>query len=302
MTKMIKFNLIINNMPVRTIEELRQHFFFEEVLNLYRNGLLHKWLSVRGYKKEHDELALVSGDRDEDLINQLIRIFDMGLNEQEIEEEIYILKYKKERLIQLEELDKLQFTADSVIDDYHNGYQNLIQSILNDKEHMPRLKAHINELCTNYMELFKLNFPIFFTTVYEAPLAIFAMLMREELRPYLIHKIDIGNTPEFLYTKSIYNRITALVFNKDTLKQTLGEELKSFKGVTDGYWKDIESKEKRYLIIHLEATNVNKSFIRNAAVVGEELSNKEVNEQFLLLDGIDYKSNYSNNELLYMEV
>lgn len=302
MAKTIKFNLVMNNQPVRTLEELREHFYMEELLSLYKNGLLHRWLSVRGYEKERMELEQLNASTDRDIMKHFIRIFEMDRNEQEIEEEIYILEYKKERENELNELGKLKFQADSVIDDYHNGYQALIHNILQDKDHMPRIKAHIHELCTNYMELFRLNFPLFFTTIYEAPRAIFAMLMREELRPYLIHNSEDNGTPESLYTKSIYNRITGLVFKKDGLKEALGDELKTFKGVTDGYWKDIESKNKKYLILHLEASSTNKSFVRSAGVTGEEWSTIDLNDQFLILDGIDYKSNYIHNELFYLEV
>lgn len=40
MAKTIKFNLICDNTPVRTIEDLQNNFSIEDVLNYYRNGLL----------------------------------------------------------------------------------------------------------------------------------------------------------------------------------------------------------------------------------------------------------------------
>ena len=47
---------------------------------------------------------------------------------------------------------------------------------------------------------------------------------------------------------------------------------------------------------------VNGNFIRNAGVFGEELSFNDVKEKYLILDGIDYKSNNSLHKLFYMEV
>jgi len=52
MAKTIKFNLICDNTPVRTIEDLQNNFSIEDVLDYYRNGLLCRWLKVRGYEEE----------------------------------------------------------------------------------------------------------------------------------------------------------------------------------------------------------------------------------------------------------
>ena len=71
-----------------------------------------------------------------------------------------------------------------------------------------------------------------------------------------------------------------------------------FSGVTEGYWKDLESKEKKYMIISMEEGN----FLRNIGKKGEELSASDVNGKFLILDGIDYKSNNASHKLIYMEV
>lgn len=49
MAKTIKFNLICDEKPVRTVEDLQNNFSIEDVLDYYRNGLLTRWLKVRGY-------------------------------------------------------------------------------------------------------------------------------------------------------------------------------------------------------------------------------------------------------------
>ena len=44
----VKFPLIMSDgTPVRTIEELREHFDLEAVLGYYSNGRLIKWLEDR---------------------------------------------------------------------------------------------------------------------------------------------------------------------------------------------------------------------------------------------------------------
>lgn len=49
MAKTIKFNLICDNASIRTVEDLQNNFSVEDVLGYYHNGVLQKWLEVRGY-------------------------------------------------------------------------------------------------------------------------------------------------------------------------------------------------------------------------------------------------------------
>ncbi len=72
----------------------------------------------------------------------------------------------------------------------------------------------------------------------------------------------------------------------------------AFGGVTDGYWKDLQPKGTKCLVLKMEAGN----FVRNASKNGEELNAEAVNKAFLILDGIDYKSNNANHDLIYMVI
>lgn len=57
MAKTIKFNLICDNKPIRTIEDLQDNFSIEDILKYYENGLLLRWLHVRGYHEEEKKVA-----------------------------------------------------------------------------------------------------------------------------------------------------------------------------------------------------------------------------------------------------
>ena len=57
MAKTIKFNLICDDKPVRTIEDLQENFSIEDVLKYYQNGLLLRWLEVRGYEAEYKKVS-----------------------------------------------------------------------------------------------------------------------------------------------------------------------------------------------------------------------------------------------------
>jgi hypothetical protein len=96
--------------------------------------------------------------------------------------------------------------------------------------------------------------------------------------------------------------IDATVSNTETLvsniDETLPRHVKSFAGATEGYWKDLEPKGKRFMLINMEDGNI----VRNSGKQGEELKAADVNGKFPILDGIDYKSNNAGHSLIYMEV
>lgn len=72
----------------------------------------------------------------------------------------------------------------------------------------------------------------------------------------------------------------------------------SYSGITDGYWKDLQPKGTKCLILSMEDGN----FIRNSGKNGEELNAEAINKEFLILDGIDYKSNNADHALIYMVI
>ena len=77
MAKTIKFNLICDEKPVRTIEDLQNNFSIEDVLAYYNNKLLHRWLSVRGYDSELEKVSAITSTDPMEVIKELICIFDI---------------------------------------------------------------------------------------------------------------------------------------------------------------------------------------------------------------------------------
>ncbi len=159
---------------------------------------------------------------------------------------------------------------------------------------MPKIKSIIKEIENNYMGIFRLDYlPLYNRLIRNAPLAVFAILMNDKMKSYFITDENC-----IKYANDIYKAIKQYIDNREKLKEQLGNELKIFKGNTNAYWKDVEPKEKKVMIISME----NGNYIRNVGKNGEELSHNEINYNFIILDGIDYKSNKSWEELLYMEV
>ena len=132
------------------------------------------------------------------------------------------------------------------------------------------------------------------------------LLMNEQSRKYYL-PIEIKNEDGTITydtadedekdKEDMYQCICSLIKTTD-FKTELGENLVTFAGITDGYWKDLEPKEKKYMIINMG----NGDFVRSAGLSGGDLSSTDIKNKFVIVDGIDYKSNSSTRQLWYMEV
>lgn len=313
MAKTIKFNLICDGNPVRTIEDLQNNFSIEDVLAYYNNKLLHRWLNVRGYEKELEAVNEIKDEVPIYVIKKLISIFGIEIDDKDIEEGIYILDYLDERKELYDIYEQQDYKVKSIIDDYQTGYQQLINAIIENNSDIKKIKSAINEMLKKYYDIFEIDHrSLFYKLFHHAPIAIFVLLTFEKARdfylPVKIHvkndealydDIDCSYTEEdetFISDKAqMYKMICDMVKQSDNI---LGDYLQTFSGVTDGYWKDLEEKGKKYMILSMESGD----FVRSAGEKDGDLGIKGINNRFVILNGIDYKSNYSSHTLRYMEV
>lgn len=85
---------------------------------------------------------------------------------------------------------------------------------------------------------------------------------------------------------------------KDDIVKVLGDNVSVFDGKTDEYWKDLEVKGKKYMILGIGT----RDKVRAAGDHNGDLSYEDVNNKFPIVDGIDYMSNSITSKLMYMEV
>ncbi len=312
MAKTIKFNLICNNNPVRTIEDLQNNFSIEDILKYYENKLLHRWLEVRGYTNELEKVNAIRVGESLEIIKELIKIFNVESDEKKIEERVYIFEYLNEQKLLNSIYKEENYKIKSILEDYQTEYRQLISDILDYPNDIAKIKANIKKITTDYKWILELSHrELFFLLKEESPLAIMCLLMNQDSRKYYLPckeevilspwEILLGATKDNIDTdpdkKEMFNEICSMI-RTENFKENLKENLLSFSGITDGYWKDIESKGKKYMIISME----HGDFVRPAGISGGDLSSDDVTYKFVIIDGIDYKSNYSSHEILYMEV
>ena len=82
--KTIKFDLPIDGVKFKTFDELKNHFT-TEVIDLYKNGLLSRWLQSQGMNEYVQALSGLSPQsNDALLLSSLCEIFNVAIDDQEL--------------------------------------------------------------------------------------------------------------------------------------------------------------------------------------------------------------------------
>ncbi len=323
MSKTIKFNLICDGNSVRTIEDLQNNFSIEDVLCYYHNKLLHRWLEVRGYEEELAKVYNINSEDDIEIITKLISIFDVDKDEKKVEENIYILKFLQMHEKERDFFASKGYNTEQILNRYKEGYHNCKNIILKYPNNVALIKATISEIVSNYEFAFELDHRDLFYALVKSSgfLAIMCLLMNDYTRRYYLpseneiiteeqnlsfttKSILHINERESIYNNEYYTdkgkmyRSICRMIAHDDFKANLDKNILSFSGNTNRYWKDLHSKEKKYMIISMGVPDR----IRSIGHVGEEYTYSDIKNKFVILDGIDYKSEGNNCQLLYMEV
>ncbi len=296
MAKTIKFNLILDNHPVRNLEGLQEHFSIEDMLHYFSNGLLLRWLDVRGYQEQFTAVSAIDAEKGtRAIIADLIRIFEIKVEAEDIEKGISILRYLEEEKALNAIYKENAFSKKQIIDDYHAGYEALIEHMEASCNDMAILKADAIQLERDYLSLFALDYgALYYRLEKNAPKAVFAILTRDAFRSYWIGAGD----PSRWNSRQIYSSIKKNLLPVAKVKEILGDDLKIVNRNTQAMWDPIERPEVRLMVIAI----ANGTFIKNAGEFSEKLGASDVNEKFVKFNGLEYQCNNESYELMYMEV
>jgi len=189
MAKTIKFNLLLDDNPVRDIESLQNNFCIDDILEVYENGLLLKWLKVRGFYEYLEKVESIK--KDSSIIVQLIKIFDIQKDDNEISESIYSIEFQENRKKSLNNFNNKDNNLKNIIAKYHKEYEELIEAIIEYKENMAFLKVASKEISDKYLKLFELDYKDSYDLyAEESPFMIYAILMNDKLS-FLFMKDEI---------------------------------------------------------------------------------------------------------------
>ena len=120
---MARFALFLNGVKVETLDELKENFNIMDMLANFRNKGLHRWLAMNRLTEELSQIEAISGQVDDDIINELARVFGVSadmikeqsrLQMQAVKKTEEVLsKLEKELLTNTERTDFLKYMDDS---------------------------------------------------------------------------------------------------------------------------------------------------------------------------------------------
>lgn len=307
MIKNIKFFIQVNGYPIRSLEELEEQFHLQDVLALYRKGVLNRWLIAHNFEEKRHELDLIpSGLNDIEAAKALIKIFCPHLPKENIQESLYPLYFLREQEKQIEAIYDSEQKWDKIINEYHDSYLQLKNDIFEHAFDLPFLAEASLQLVNKYWKLVKLEESFFSDKMFEmAPGIFFPLLAFDILNDNIKNKVTEHIGKRFLSSNiDCENTAASLLLagsDKDNFIQSTDSiskgSLSFIKKTTHESWDDIiPEKECKILILYLGKGD----FVRSR-VTREELDSDTVNRSFPILDGLDYKG-LRNGPLVYMDV
>ncbi len=331
MAKTIKFNLICDNYPVRTIEDLQEHFSVEDVYEYYKNGLLRKWLKVRGYEEQLRQVEDINCQDAIEVLKELVKIFEiLECEEEDLKMYEFKLRYEKKK----EMVHTENETRKNAIKMYTDEYEELKQRILDAPKDIEIIKLSLETIIEDYTWMFEHDYKNMFYAFYKnkAWLAIACLLMNEKIREYMFERRS-GNS-EDEDRDQMFRSCYWTIGEDYKIRDQLKGYYKCVTGMnTNESWHRLEPQGKKYMILYMTSgcyikltddeiketdeyrhvtvatTGLGKLFGINSSYAMESerkpenfLDYKDVIGKFPIVDGILYKSNSTINSLYYMEV
>lgn len=320
MAKTIKFNLICDETPIRTIEDLQEHFCIDDILPYYRKGLLQRWLEIRGYTDYLEKVKAIKAKTPSEIIFALVQIFSIPTNAEQVKADIYLWEFQSQHAAQLQAEAAANVDAQKRVAKYLLGYAECINTLDSAGNNPTYIKPIVAGIIEEYpMALAMCHRALFWKFLKNAPLVIMRLLMDRRSRDYFLPvfqsnqdgtiisdiTLQSDNGPQYdknspQYDKNEMYQALCKKIKLPEYQEKLGDSLKTFVGVTEnGAWKNLVPKGKKVMVISMEGT----SLVRSAGVAyGADIGPSKVVNRFPLFDGLDYRCSEPSNKLLYMEV
>lgn len=294
MPKVIKFSLPLNNKRIRFLEELKDNFVIDEVVELFHAQTLQHWLACREYTNELKQVKALEGKNQRELVQGLIKVFGVSMGQADLELVLKSMEFRQDFDGAHERYAELGDKLLQIADDRKQQYYQLIEDIKENHDSLEEIRKLLQQIVDRYFDLFSLNFIAFFSRVRDAaPLALIAVLMHEKTRCFFLRSEPIaGDTPAVVrYDPWGLNYILERINQKvSDYPEDFAKCIKECRGATDGYWKDLEAKGTKCMVLSCYSD----CYVRDAGKVGGDISGRDANQKYLILDGLDYKGNSSS--------
>lgn len=152
------------------------------------------------------------------------------------------------------------------------------------------IQSTVNEIGTNYLELLRLDLITFCSEFFEEnPIVIMACLMHPEIRDLIMDNSQI---------KPVLRELFDELEESKTMINLL-PYCKHYEGDTEGMWKYLGDPDKQYLVLYISP---GQSRVGEQLNLREEYNYLQVNGQYLILNGLTFKSASDEQSIVYLEV
>ena len=223
----IKFNLNFGGEQIRTLDDLRDNFSIDDVLDVFNNGLLVKWLDVHNHKHELEKVNSIQATDARGILTELIRIFGISDDPYEIQESLSVLDYleerkkvhenmkahgipdyekvKKERdelARQIEELKESQKVETSEVEVHEETpkpakktYDELVQEIINNHKDLNHIYDCLDVITADYSDVLTERYSELFNRLYNSVTHVcYTLIAHHATRLfYVLNKDDWNN-------------------------------------------------------------------------------------------------------------
>ena len=162
MAKVIKFNITVDGVAIRTIEELIEHFNISDIAELYESGTLLRWLQAREYLDYAEKIQQIDTEAPlEQKVTALCSAF--GFSSGDIEQAVSAFLHTKRREATLKEYAQDAASVDKIITNYLADYEKLKGDLKVHSSDESFIKSAVEQLATVYQTALQHDCKRFYT-------------------------------------------------------------------------------------------------------------------------------------------
>jgi hypothetical protein len=305
----VRFFIVVNKQEVRTIEDLRANFHAQDVLSLYQNGVLARWLEALGEIPRAERLKTIDQDNldTKGILRQLCAAFDIE-DHGEIDGVTCYIDFLQKNAKEIRDLHKkLRSSQEECIGEYHKQYSKIKSQILSTPDDMHFLKVQVDSLANRFLQLLYIDFK---NMVQEAearaPMVLLLFIANQKIRNCIeeIERYEFNKLRTTVHKKIKDGGFDKFIPGGDLDSLAVGKTyIKAFQKDTDASWDDIEPDTSRqFLVLSIpEGCKVRDKKSSKNVEDRIEITPGKVHE-FIVLNGIEYNSKTASSPLVYMEV
>lgn len=241
--KAIKFNLSYGGERIKTLAELKKNCNIDMLLETLQNGLLVRWLTAQGEADLAEKVGAIDKSDYRKATKELLKVLfgaEAGVYEQ-ASAELFAMREKEAK--RLETLCDLAGKENEIIEQYHKGYADMLESLKANKDDYPALKANMVTLYTQYRGLLLLDKKRFYDTFKDGyPLVLLALMANQQLCECFFTSADEVRQvyddviPQLSHKGMLGQLKTAILRGENTVAIQLEttEQLQKFKAENEG--------------------------------------------------------------------